>query len=354
MEDTKLFNIFDNASVENIFPMFKTTSPKLNKKILHKFKMFTTSFEFISYYSQKDVTKINQLFTSFEETLTDLSNYNLNSLKFESEIDQYLSEYTNILIILDLLTKFKEKMDTILRSTKNYLSKIKLENESLDSYDFSINNLMESDRTIIRKYSRRSTKENTASSNLLFQINKNIKDIEKNLKNSNIENSFETPKFDEQNDNFNDQSMRSSLKINQNSDQNLEFGRIESQMSITKMIFTPVKHSKSNEVEYSLDFNNTENIETCQKLLRGKSEGFDKKSNLNNQIENNIEKEICFELLETVKNMYKSCLITSEQKVKLKQMIISKSNIIKEIYIKYKEDKNSLFKKLINLVENEI
>ena len=66
--------------------------------------------------------------------------------------------------------------------------------------------------------------------------------------------------------------------------------------------------------------------------------------------ENDHNKEMCRILLEAIIDLYKNCLINSEEKLKLKRLIISKSKNIKQIYVDYfiqcRYDKNVFLSEL--------
>ena len=62
---------------------------------------------------------------------------------------------------------------------------------------------------------------------------------------------------------------------------------------------------------------------------------------------------MCVDLLEVVNNMYKSCFISAEEKIELKQMIISNRNKLEKIYLNYYDKKDLLYKELKNLIQKE-
>ena len=333
-------DVNEKTPCENIYTLLKTSSSKTNKKIKQRLEKFDTARDLISFYTKKDLNAISFLSKSLETTFKHLTNFTRNTKHFSSEIDQYISNYANVLLVINLISKYQSKLNQILKSTKIYLSKIQIKNSSLDLYNASINKLLSNIRS--RKYSRRSTKEDTVLSGISSFLNKNS---ENTIDEESFKDSVSTARFHDIDSVENIET--DNLKIN------TDLKRNESQMTISKMVFTPAKNTCKYSEEFSIDFKNIMKTSTLKD-----NSTYNLTSNLFGNImslrdDKRKNTEMCLELLETINNMYKSCLICAEEKIQLKQMIISKKNKLEKIYLNYHDKKDLLYKELKNLLQKE-
>ena len=336
---TEIHNFLDlnlKSSCEDIYSLLETPSSKINKEIQKKLGKYNTVYDLISFYTKKDIKSLSFLSNSLETTFKHLTNFSRNSKNFSSEIDKYISNYANVLLVLNLISKHQEKLNQILLKTKAYLSKIQLQNSSLELYTSSINKLLTNKHQ--RKYSRRSTKENT-----LFSCENYF--IKNNSENIADKESIITAKFD-------DIESFENLET-ENLKNNSDCKRNESQMTISKMVFTPINNNSKYNEEFSIDLKNI-----LKKSTVKESSNYNIALSLfgnSKYLKENKEKDkkICVELLEVVNNMYKSCFISAEEKIELKQMIISNRNKLEKIYLNYYDKKDLLYKELKNLIQKE-
>lgn len=340
---SKILNFIDlngNSPCEKIYSLLKTSSSKTNKEIQEKLENFSTSYDLISYYTKKDLKSISFLSDSLETIFEQITNFSRNSKNFTSEIDQYISNYSNILLVLNLISKYKKKLNQILINTKTYLSKIQLKNSSLELYNLSINKLLSNKRH--RKYSRRSTKEDTlfSTENNFFKNNSENIIYEESLKDS-----ISTAKFDD----F--ENIENNETENLKNDSDLKSNG--SQMTITKMVFTPVNNNFKYCDEFSIDLKKILKKSTIKEYSNFNI-GLSLFSNAKSLSETKSKRTKMFvELLETINNMYKSCFISAEEKIELKQMLISNKNKLEKIYLDYNDKKDLLYKELKNLLQKE-
>ena len=124
-------------------------------------------------------------------------------------------------------------------------------------------------------------------------------------------------------------------------------------MTISKMVFTPINNNSKYNEEFSIDLKNI-----LKKSTVKESSNYNIALSLfgnSKYLKENKEKDtkMCVELLEVVNNMYKSCFISAEEKIELKQMIISNRDKLEKIYLNYYDKKDLLYKELKNLIQKE-
>ena len=308
-----------NPSNEQIYNLFKTSSQSINKKIRSKIQSFNSPFELIEYYSKTNIKDVMNLFDSLEKSLNNICDYGNITNYFSSNLDQYMSYLSKIILITFLISKFQLKITDVLTYTKINLLKMNLENQveinSKKLINIYINNLIKNVKN--KRYSRRSTKDGSNN-----QTPKGFTPKNNTIKNNTsiFVDSFKTAKFNEL-----ENIHESQLSLNNNSVKN-DYIPKESQLTLSGIIFTPSKKCSKSEKQ-----NNNFRV--------------DKKISKNNNIDKTKNTNMVIYLLETINSMYKRCLINADEKVKLKTLIISKSIEIEKLYIKFHDKKKNVFMK---------
>ena len=366
----------EKLDYEEIYNLFKTDSSKANKEISKRIHIFKNNIDLFGYYANKD---IKNLLNTFDSKLS--KNNDKLYLSFKSDIEQYISCISQIILSIKLFLKIREILAKTVSNSKNRLSKLKNENKLKNSNEHYLFSYLESLLKISKKNNKyypnvsmllnkklsliKNNPENHHSLTKFFSKHKTCgisndeikttkynelvtprfdsKSIEKfhdqEHKNSDLENSFEINSLKKNNSNF----TLSECIINEGqlTPNNLESKLIESPIvkPKTKITFTKLRKPQS------INVNNINNI---RQLI----------TETNLIIENNKNNQ-CRNLLEMIKNIYKKGLINSEEKVKLKQLVIKKSKKIKYLYDNiYKNSNNdktkleSEVKKIINSFVN--
>ena len=356
---------------EEVYNLFKTHSSKINTKISEKIDNFKDNIDFFGFYSNKD---IKTLLNILELNLPKNNDQYFSS--FKTDIEQYISCISHIILSIKLFLKIHDILVKITNNAKNYLSKLKhenkLENYNQDFLFLYLESLLKiSDENSKSNNSRASTllSSNISSyldtpKNSLFSKYSNECKIE-DFSNSEIESikydNPRTPRFESKlNEVFENQEKKNSnlKKLIENN----SFIKQESVLTLSKFVFieesitqnvetklieSPIIKSKK-KIIYTQRMPLTENINKH----KNKSKIFYETDLIN---KNNNNKNHYRNLLEMISKIYKKGLINSEEKVKLKQLIIKKSKKIEyfyyNIYLNEKNNKQTLeteVKKILN------
>ena len=348
---------------EEVYNLFKTFSSKINDKISEKIYNFEHTIDFFGFYSNKD---IKNLFSIFELKQNENTDEYFSS--FKTDIDQYISCISHIILSIKLFLKIHDILTKIVINAKNYLSRLKHENK-LENYNQDFLFLCLESLFKIPETNQKSN--NSRASTVLSSNISSCKDTPKNSLFSKYSNDYkievfsngeiesiiydneQTPRFESESDEEleNQEKKNSNLK---NSIENNSLIKQESVLTLSKYVF----------VEESLTPQNFESKLIESPIIKSKKRNFSTQKNsqtanfdkhtitsiLFNENEiinkNNNNKNHYMNLLEMISEMYKTGLINSEEKVKLKKLVIKKSKKIEylyyNIYLNTKNNKNKL------------
>ena len=310
-EVIKSIEISEELKINEFYKLLKTNSSNMNLEIFSKLQTFSTAAELFKHYMNEDIKIYYQNTDNFIQQLSSIINKENN--KFDSMTDKYISDFSYILLLLNIISKLNDSLKEIIKNTKNALSKIsdkyscyldksKQEkfNELIDcllnkysSIDYNINN-----KSSNKLYmSKSSTKENSNGSldhnaqyllsdaiyeNKEFLLGKeNINNTNKN-NNSNFIN--ETPRFK------NIANVNPSLNNNNNnSDENNNDidGNMDSNLNLKKQksfdsVFTLSQNINSNNNNNS-NGNEKENIISKSINITSINNNKDKDNTQNNE-----------------------------------------------------------------------
>ena len=360
----KIIEIFHEKKANELFDLYSVSSAEINKEIKKKLAKFQSSHKFFEHYTNKNINQLLFSLSKFNSNLSELFYENQNIS--DTQIDKYLSNLSKIYLALNLIHKIHEILTNILELTKNCYSKLICENKyqvihakPINEY---INELIDtySNKNYILftpKFSNSSSQINEKT--LSFNNNFNEEDINfsnffkiknrshsvfnnTNLINTGVENENEVKKIDD-----------TLTNPEETEEVNFKYEGNFSHLTLKEMKFII---EEQNEIEEESDIRK---VNSCLNTRIGFLPDKKPKKNQNKTtIENNPKKEMCIKLLEVIIKLYKNCIINSEEKLKLKQLVISKSKKIEQIYKDYfvfsKYDKNELIKELKKLYSNYI
>ena len=349
-------NIFQGKNSSNIFKFFKTTSPKFNleiKNTLSKFK----NMKVLS----KNLAKIDiqLLLSNLEKLKLNISNiYSNEEFNYNNSSEKFVLYLTKIYISINIIIKIEEILSNILISTKNYFSNFSIVNkhkiknqEYISNYLDNLQYFYSNQEISTPKFSDKSY--SSIENNSTFSTNKNdpisfsyFCKYGSNQKNIPIK-IFDIPSDDEE-------YSHKKLKIGSGKTiyefpidernperkfSELTFAQIDFKENEINKKPSPLKRKNSN-ANYEIHVNKNRNYEENNiKIFR----------------ENFEDKQMFKELLELIYFLYKNCLINSEEKLKLKEIIISKSQKIKKIYVNYfiekKYNKSKVVSELKKLIQ---
>ena len=325
-------NMNEKLNYEEIYDLFKTHSSKVNKEISKKIESFKFNMDFFKYYANKD---IKNLLNIFELKLSDDELFS----SFKSDIEQYISCISQIILTIKFFLKTQDILTKMVINAKNQLSKLKLKNSNQNYLFLYLESLLKISKKSLKYYSSATTlnkissiDDNSKNSSYPKFFSHKIDGFSNNEIKSSIYDKLITPRFKSKEKFENQEQKNSNLEIENNKD--------DSVFTLSDIVLD----------EESLTSKNIE-IKLIEPRIIMKKNNYSKVRN--QQAENQIKN---IDLLEMINNIYKKGLINSEEKVKLKQLVIEKSKKIEylydNIYINSKNDKNKLeseVKKIINL-----
>ena len=300
---------------KDIFGLLKTNSKKINSLITKKVKSFSNIDDFLNHYSNQ--TTLLKLLNESEFNYS--KNYDELLSSFDSNIEQYISCFTQIIISIKLIFKAQEILNKVFLISKQYLSKLKIEqqieNISQENLFSFIENLLDFFGTkALRSFSIASESLNCDSCD---SVNNNLINDQKSIK---------------------DQS--SQLLIN------VDFGKalkiLDEEPSTPKFGLKSDKNIKNFEKENCHNIyirkNSSFSFSSEKDLNPYKDETSINKNKRNNTVSKNAEynnitnKQNYENLLEMINNIYRKGIINSEEKIKLKQLVIGKSKKLENLY----------------------
>ena len=333
-EILKLLDPKEEMKSKEVYNLLKTNSKKLNSELSKKIKSFKKINDFFNRYSNQ--TYLFELLNKVEFNTS--KNYDELFSSFDSNIEKYIFCFTQIIISIKVILKTQELLNKIFLSSKQYLSKLKTENKieniSQENLFFFIENLLDISATKI-------TRSGSSSPSILRYdscdaINNNSPYHQKSFDNQILKS-------------FSNNEIGKNLKI------------------LNEEPRTPTFASNSDKKFENQEKENCQNIflrKNSSLTLSGEQEvnsfdyltiAEDKENNsIGKNDEYNMNEKKYVNLLEMINNIYRKSIINSEEKIRLKQLVIAKSKKLESLYYNiYKNsfiDENVLRKELTKLI----
>jgi len=368
----KSLNFSEELKRNELYDLFETDSTELNKNFLSTLQNFSTTKEFLSYYTKQDFKKASDTFNNLFYISSNIYEKNMNT--FFSEKDKYLSDVSKVIFLFSMIQKNNELLSYLLTSTKNLIKEICEENHNQKvqkKINVCLNDLINNPQlTPERNYSRRSTKENTISPRKIFTtrtFNKTSSDC--------FLFQCDTPKFEEEEEkseipevNEEQQSNCNILRLKPG-EFNTERKAYESHKDSKKTIGSTLSLKHMNFVYDTDEQQAIRGVKKNKSLKIGivfhNPKYFFKTKSISNKINDNssecdfeIEHDfnqkssdkniILTKFLNCINSLYKSGNITEEQKIKIKKIIISDFEKMIEKFIKYIISKSYFNNKIKN------
>ena len=372
----KSINLSEDLKNNEIYNLFKTDSSQLNLNFLSNLQKFHKTNDFLNFYTNQDCQIAFNIFNNLFIISSKVCEENEKNI-FKSEIDKYLSDISKIIFLLSLIQKNNELLSNLVNNTKKFLKKFYLEypNKIIkEKLNNCINDLMNSSLIALqRNYSRRSTRENTISpSSMLIGHNfTKLKQFDINPQENDL---FlfhcHTPKFEEDEDEIIEVNEEQSCYNNINLE-NIPENKDDYYKNYSKKTIETIGSSLSfKQMKFVYDSDNNDDKRAIKKNKTIKlgvnffsPKIFFKKKSLSNKVNEdsvndsesekkynyNIEKnKILAQFLNIIKYLFKKNKINGEQKLAIKQLIISDSDTIIEKYIQYNISNKNFDKNNIN------
>ena len=412
-EEIKSIDFLGEMKINDLYYLFKTNSSPINLEILSNLQKFINFNEFFKHYINKDLKKYYKSLDNFIQTLSSLINPK-SQIKLDSKIDQYISDFSFIYIIFNIVSKLNDSLLSIIIKVKNTLlglyTKHKLDKNKQDKIDECVGIFLDSfqlKKNSQKLLSKSSTKEN---SNLSLDIN-----INSNQDKNNLNDISDTPRFNDiininpssQNKNeFNNNNLNNEEQNNELDLKLINQESFDSEFTLSPKKKNNIKNEKGkeniiNNIEINdnnklsndindyitniqkdeLFFKRPKTKKSCNILRQFNSNSNtnifkNEKTNFsayrgNNKVIKNFEKNNSYEklhvssghlfikeeskfyaeLLEIIIELYKKNKISFEQKLKLKKLIICKSPKILNIYKYFSNDNENFIKKLKEIIQ---
>ena len=315
----KCIDINGNINTSDLFSLLKTKSQKSNDEIFSKLQNFSNFSDFSNYYLNKDYSKN---FKCLNKLILNFSNYDDMTSSFETTTEQYISYLIQTILSLNLLLKTQEILNEILISYKNKLNSLKTKNQIENSNQENLFNLIDIFSNISHTHFRCNSSTSTAASNTsLLDLIPHSSSFRNHLSEKEVE------KFVDDLEIY-DKTPRFKLSLNTIVEEQIENLNENNKINVPDSSLTLSQYVFVDEQNNNINFENEE---------KQKEENKNKFKNL----------------LQMVKSLYKKALISTEEKIKFKKMIIGKSVIVEKFYDIYqnpntsKEKLNQEIKKLM-------
>lgn len=300
------FELCDN--VEKILPLFETFTTEINQETKDKISQYQNIEDFFNSYSKIKVKLIYSAFKDIKENLNDFYKNSKNS-NFPNAIDEYISFVSDTFIIINLINKFKKIIKNLIYQAKNYINfkinethiKSKIYTE-LKGYIENLShtkpeNLVKETPKFISLIREHKKRRQSKVDKLMTYCNKDKVSEEK--KKSIIICETET-----NNPTNNEDKNKRFVSADKKNERN--------QFSFSKINFGPVTNNINEEVSKemkSLRVINTNTFNLCKDARYYRN------------------------MLELIYKAYKKEIIDRDEKIKLKKMVMKKSEKIENIYI---------------------
>ncbi len=362
----------EELKINDIYELFKTNSSEFNKMFLSNIQKYSNTQKLISHYLKNDIYRIYSSFNDIQSNLNRII-YGENHEIFYSEIETYILGSSKIILFLSLIQKTNQVLMNLLNSTKLYISDFYKNNNKescmKSKIDLFINELINSSSHFQRSYSRRSTNDITNSSIYVNLENKNNQEFLSTNKKDIILRSL-TPKF--KNEEENNITQKNGHNSNANDDNSKK--SMDSSLTLQKLNFVQNDEGDNlkNNIKCSGDSSSSLDDKPkgfFHKKNKSQSIKFKKKDSLfkkkrkyssNSMDDNSVQNgriKILAEILDIINIMFKKGKINSEQKINIKQIIISHPKIIFDKYNKDLaniNDNNDKLKKIEKFLMEEL
>ena len=330
LEEISSLNFFDEIKIDEFFKLYETSIPETDREIKSKIKQYKNIIEFFNFYFKNDINNLLSSIKETEKNLVFFCNEQDNISNPNTEIDNYISYISKIVIIINSICKIEQLIKNLIIESKKNLStqfnKTKIESKLYDKYSEIFNNLSDNSSfnntpkfvhlknlNLVDLIKNENIRSKAPHKNILNKPHFSIPQKKlKNEKRKNTENLIVFKGINDLLDNdIPDDSTKSQVKIKR--------GRKKTScFSFSSISFSPAKSKKSEDLKIEM-----KNLKSS-KTLREENKYY---SNINNYLYR--------ELLELINNLYKKCQINSEEKVKLKKLIINKSEKLEKLYLDY-------------------
>ena len=336
----KSMDIFSETKPQEIYDYYKTLKSEENVEIINNINQFTNLKEFFDYYTNHDSKTIFDFIIQLKQKISKILDTENSITHFNSNINQYISILTKFILVIKIIIEIEKNLHEILINSKNYLTKLTLENDIINNNinlllnDYHLNKL---NHFTFNKKDYLNKKGLPFSSNNIF-FSKNLS--QPNLKSKN------NKKY--QSKLLSGYKIRKKFKSNKISEFNSRKSSKDFDFELKNKSILPISEfciDKKEDLEEKNNLNKTNRSIKEIKEKISKTEELERKLCSARNVCNFNNIEICMELLEMINNIYNREIIGESEKIKLKKLVIIKSNKLVKFYKKvYKNNYNNSLK----------
>ena len=122
-EEIKSLDFFGKMKTNDLYYLYKTNLSQVNLEILSKLQKFKVLSDFFKYYMKKDLKAINNTYDNFIHILSKIPSPP-NKTKFDSTIDQYMSDFSYIYTFFNIVIKLNDSLASIISNIKKNMATI--------------------------------------------------------------------------------------------------------------------------------------------------------------------------------------------------------------------------------------
>jgi len=387
-------SLFEEIKTDELYHLYQTNSTKINKKLLQKFKEFPIITDFFKHYTNIDIKLLNENINIFFLQISSIADINgLNT--FESSAEQYITDFSQLYIVLNAICKINDSIEKIVSKINSNLPML-YEKHCLDK-DYQ-NKINEITRYMLNSNNKGNTSSNStfdnsensfefkAKSNKLLNIEKIelLKDLlgkdSNNKTKHNKMASLDTPRFSNENNEFNSDSQLIKVTTNVSDFTFMDNNKIKKEEKSDENKKENVENNDNNILSNDINdyitsvprgsflkrikpLKKRSVYQSCKDMTSKsyrdtKAKNFqlhhDEKIPFHESSEKvlmNEDSKMYADLLEIIYELYQNEKITYEQKVKLKKLIIMKCPKILNVYKNFQNvDNEKLAEQLKELV----
>ena len=179
-EEINSIEFSGEMKINELYHLYKTNSSQMNLELFSRIQNFSTSNDFFKHYMNKDIKLFYENMDNFIYQLSSITRQ--SDIKFDSQIDQYISDFSYIFVLFNIISKINKSLENILLNEKstlyNLYEKYQLDKNLQEKFNECIDNLLHisTKKKFSHNFSCKSTKDNSNDS-LIYNRQSNFIDF---------------------------------------------------------------------------------------------------------------------------------------------------------------------------------
>ena len=118
-EEINSIEFSGEMKINELYHLYKTNSSQMNLELFSRIQNFSTSNDFFKHYMNKDIKLFYENMDNFIYQLSSITRQ--SDIKFDSQIDQYISDFSYIFVLFNIISKINKSLKNILLNEKSTL-----------------------------------------------------------------------------------------------------------------------------------------------------------------------------------------------------------------------------------------